>query len=529
MKLTSVTVALATLALTEALPQFPGGMFGGNGGNRPKGQGGFGGFPKQGGMGGFGGFPKGQGGFGGKSGSGKGKGFPKSPKAASPEVVPSAEAPATSATSAVSSTSSTADIVVPIATSSIVATPAPALSTGIAKAPALPVAPLPKGPFANSTTAAAATPIKPTLLPSGAVKPDWASSHAVLPTSKAPIANSTTVAHATPVKPTLLPSGAVKPTGASVGPLLHPTAKGPFANSTTAAAATPIKPTLLPSGAVKPEWASSHAVLPTSQAPVANSTTVAHATPIKPTLLPTGAIKPTGASAHAPVLPTAKAPYANTTTIVVPSTVVVSPSPKAPLGTGAPLAKAPSVPTPAAAPVPATTAAPFTGFDIGSILGGLGSLFGSGGTPADVNVIITGYGNVHDQVDKLDAAVSGNSTSLKTLLAASEATLAALEKTTKSVNAQAGQVDIISAIGMMAPGDQLTTATENALEKLVARKEAFKSNKAEILKTLQAQKVAALAMNAAIDAKLPSLLHMISAPMAQRPIDALDKAIAAFT
>jgi hypothetical protein len=186
--------------------------------------------------------------------------------------------------------------------------------------------------------------------------------------------------------------------------------------------------------------------------------------------------------------------------------------------------------------VSTAAAAPTPQFDFGAVLGGLGG--GAGGAPA-VNTapLLKTYGDIKTQVDKLNQIVLkfSNATNptpvLAEYLVAGQDTVKAYKASTLAASALNGTVSIIGALGFMSPRAGLTNSTETALTNLISKKDVIAkvNGTAQVLLSLKDQKDAASAFGTAVIAKLPDIAQGIAAPSSQKPLEAFDKAITAFT
>jgi len=176
------------------------------------------------------------------------------------------------------------------------------------------------------------------------------------------------------------------------------------------------------------------------------------------------------------------------------------------------------------------------GLDIGA----LASQFLGGGANAgpegDANVIITAYNDIKDKANAMDAVVSAynNGTNvnkeLPNLQKLSKDLLGALEGATKNIEGMVGPIGIMGAAGLQGPGSEVTEATKMSIAHLIEKKGIFigEARKSEI-EHLKALLGATEKFNAAVNAKLPSFVQGIAAPMAQQSVDALKDGVAAFS
>ena len=107
----------------------------------------------------------------------------------------------------------------------------------------------------------------------------------------------------------------------------------------------------------------------------------------------------------------------------------------------------------------------------------------------------------------------------------------AVKAATKAIDGMAGAVDILSAAGLQAPGGELTTATEKAIENLknnVANISKVAGAKEATLKNLNAMLEATIAFNEAVNKKLPGLAQSVATQESQKSVDALTEAIKAY-
>jgi len=202
-----------------------------------------------------------------------------------------------------------------------------------------------------------------------------------------------------------------------------------------------------------------------------------------------------------------------------------------------------------AAFVSISAAAPTPQFDLGALLGGggagginlgglLGGLGGGSGAPSvDSAPILKSYDTIKTEVDKLNSVILkfSNATSptavLNEYLAAGVDTIKAYNASIATISALNGTVSIVSALGFLTPRSSLTTSIETALSNLIAKKDSIAKAQgtAQVLLNLKDQKTAAQAYSAAALSKLPDLAQGIAASSASKPLDAIDKAITAFT
>lgn len=173
--------------------------------------------------------------------------------------------------------------------------------------------------------------------------------------------------------------------------------------------------------------------------------------------------------------------------------------------------------------------------DFGGLLGGM--MGGGGGPTVDSAPVLKTYDTIKTQVDKLNAVILkfSNATSpdavLKEYLAAGQDTVKAYKASTTAVSALNGTVSIFSALGFQQPRAGLTASTETTLGNLVGKKDVIAKAKgtAQVLVNLKDQKDAAAAFSTAVLSKLPDIAQGIAQPNSQKPIEAFDKAITAFT
>jgi hypothetical protein len=199
----------------------------------------------------------------------------------------------------------------------------------------------------------------------------------------------------------------------------------------------------------------------------------------------------------------------------------------------------------------ASAPTPTPQFDIGALLGGLGgaggggigSLLGGlsggsgGGAAVDTAPLLKTYDTLKAQADKLNDIILkfSNATSpsavLKEYLAAGQDTVKAYKDSTAVATALNSTVGLMAVIGFQQPRSSLTASTETALGNLASKKDiiAKANGTAQVLVNLKDQKEAASGYSAAILAKLPEIAKGIAQSSSQKPVEAFDKAIAAFT
>jgi len=176
------------------------------------------------------------------------------------------------------------------------------------------------------------------------------------------------------------------------------------------------------------------------------------------------------------------------------------------------------------------------GLDIGALASQFLGGGASSGPEGDASVIIAGYNDIKDKANAMDAVVSAynNGTNvnkeLPTLQKLSKDLRGALEGATKNIEAMVGPIGIMGATGLQAPGAEVTDATKLSIAHLIEKKGIFigEARKAEI-EHLKSLLEATEKFNAAVNAKLPSFVQGIAAPMAQQSVDALKDGIAAFS
>jgi hypothetical protein len=177
------------------------------------------------------------------------------------------------------------------------------------------------------------------------------------------------------------------------------------------------------------------------------------------------------------------------------------------------------------------------GFDFSALAGLASSFLGGGGGPeGDANVIITAYNAIKEKSQAMDVVVEkyNKDTDLVKEKAVLEKLtkdlLEALESSTTKIAAMVGPIGIMGATGLAGPGGEVTEATKLSIQHLIDRKDIFKgeSKKAE-LDALKSLLSATEKFNAAVNAKLPSLVQGIASPQAQQSVDVLQQAVTAFS
>jgi hypothetical protein len=196
-------------------------------------------------------------------------------------------------------------------------------------------------------------------------------------------------------------------------------------------------------------------------------------------------------------------------------------------------------------------AAPAGGAAAGGGLGGLASLIppgldlgalassflggGASGPTGDVSVIIGSYNAVRDKVLAMDALVEKIDKNTDFAKVQPELTkltkdlLDTLADQTKKVEGMAGAIDVMSALGLQGPGDEVTGATKTSNQHLVDKKDLFKGEfRKQELENLEALLKATEKYSGAVQAKLPSFVQSIAAPSSQQSNDAISAAIGVF-
>jgi hypothetical protein len=159
----------------------------------------------------------------------------------------------------------------------------------------------------------------------------------------------------------------------------------------------------------------------------------------------------------------------------------------------------------------------------------LGSLGGTPGANADVNIIVAGYKDVEKQLVEFDNAIKALSDGTAAaasagLVTKSQAVTGALKSATANISKAQAISDLFASIELTTPGDTLTNVLESTMQDLIQKKPVLVKAgiSAQILQELKAQKDATTAFTGAINSKLPSLAQLVAAGTSQRPLVAID-------
>jgi len=176
------------------------------------------------------------------------------------------------------------------------------------------------------------------------------------------------------------------------------------------------------------------------------------------------------------------------------------------------------------------------GLDIGSLLGGF--LGGGSGPAGDVNIVISQYTAIQAKVKEMDtyvSSISPNGTApadvLEKLNKLSAEQLETVKAGTKAVNGLAGNIELFSAMNLQGPGNEVTTATQTALDNLRRAIPAIvkvPGAKEAQIKNLQALLEATKEFTAAINKKLPSIALVIAEGEGNRAVEYFNDALVAF-
>jgi hypothetical protein len=187
------------------------------------------------------------------------------------------------------------------------------------------------------------------------------------------------------------------------------------------------------------------------------------------------------------------------------------------------------------------------GLDLGALTGGaggtggapldLGALLGSIGSPTpSTDVIIAGYTAVNEKVVAYDTAINAlpatgdASAAIKDVLEKSKAVETALMESSVKI-AAISTVELLASINLSSPGNDVTVLIEKATDDLISKKDIIiKANqKAAMLQQAKNLRAAIGIFTKGINAKLPSISSSEAEVVSQRSLDALDKAVAAFS
>jgi hypothetical protein len=174
--------------------------------------------------------------------------------------------------------------------------------------------------------------------------------------------------------------------------------------------------------------------------------------------------------------------------------------------------------------------------DLGSLIGGF--LGGGSGPAGDVSVIINQYTAIQAKVKEMDAyvqTIQPNGTApadvIEKLNKLSAEQLATVKAGTKAVEGMAGNVDLMNAMSLQAPGGDVTAATQTALEnlkKVIPAIAKVPGAKEAQIKNLQALVEATKEFTAAINKRLPSIALAIAEGEGNRAVEYFNDALAAF-
>jgi hypothetical protein len=149
--------------------------------------------------------------------------------------------------------------------------------------------------------------------------------------------------------------------------------------------------------------------------------------------------------------------------------------------------------------------------------------------------ITSSLASITAKVKELGIAIKTiNATSTKAdvnkLIPLNNAIITAIETGTKAVKA-GKSVALMDSVNLLIPAQELTTATQQSVDDMIARKDTIVKlgAKAQVLDSLKKLKAATLTFNKGLTAKLPGLVASLATSEAARPVAYLDRGIQAFT